>query len=189
MSIKGDILHEAAELVDGDRTEAYGSPLHNYERITETFNALTRHELTPKEGVIFMCCVKLAREMHCHKKDNLIDLAGYAACLGEMLQQETARCPLCKEEREGTTKNPGFYYCEKCSFTFTATPEKESNFPFLKGTSRETGLCPYCDKKGKYVEEPNIYECKSCLAMSNFCDSVRFFGPAVPEAERIRYED
>ena len=41
------------------------------------FNAATGHSLTPKDGLLFMVCVKLSREMHRHKRDNLVDACGY----------------------------------------------------------------------------------------------------------------
>ena len=81
------ILEEAEKLTNGDRREAYGHPFDDYTRVTEAFNALTGCTLTPQEGVIFMVCVKLARECHKPKRDNRVDAAGYLNCLDKVDQR------------------------------------------------------------------------------------------------------
>lgn len=84
------ILQEAERLTGGDRREAYGHPADDYARVVGAFNALTGHELTPSEGIMFMVCVKLAREAHKPKRDNRTDAAGYLNCLDQV---ETLRTP------------------------------------------------------------------------------------------------
>jgi hypothetical protein len=34
-----------------------------------------------------MCAVKISREVNCHKRDNLVDLAGYATTIDLVHQQ------------------------------------------------------------------------------------------------------
>lgn len=74
------ILQEAQSLVYGDRNNSYGHPADDYGRTVQAFNALTGRDLTTEEGVLFMMCVKLSRQAFKHSRDNLVDLAGYAAC-------------------------------------------------------------------------------------------------------------
>jgi hypothetical protein len=81
-----EILTEAHALVNRDRGSAYGHPSDDYGRTVDAFTAPPGHSLSTAEGVLFMACVKLSREMHEHATDNLRDLAGYAACL-EMVHQ------------------------------------------------------------------------------------------------------
>ena len=48
------------------------------------YNSTTRKQLTESEGWRFMCCLKLARSLQGgFSADDYIDLAGYAALLGE----------------------------------------------------------------------------------------------------------
>ena len=85
------ILQEAQRLTAGERQRDYGHPHHDYSRVVAAFSALTGHDLTPAQGAIFMCCVKLARECTRPKRDNRVDLAGYAHVLDMIQQKEDAQ--------------------------------------------------------------------------------------------------
>lgn len=80
------ILAEAEYLTTRDRNESYGHPAHDYGRVSSAFNALTGHRLTPEEAILFMVCVKLAREAYRPKRDNRVDAAGYLNCLDSVVQ-------------------------------------------------------------------------------------------------------
>jgi hypothetical protein len=88
------VLSEAVRLTGGDRARDYGDPADDYAASTDAFNALTRRDgeraLSPAEGAIYMCCVKLAREGHRPKRDNRVDLAGYAWVLDRCRLREAA---------------------------------------------------------------------------------------------------
>lgn len=71
------ILQEAETLTNGARQSSYGNPLEAYTRITQAFNAITGHQITPEEGIMFMIFLKLDRERHHPKRDNRVDGAGY----------------------------------------------------------------------------------------------------------------
>lgn len=75
------VAHEAHDLVYGERGQSYGHPFVDYKRATDAFNALTDHELSVEDGILFMQCVKLSREQNQHSRDNLVDLIGYTICL------------------------------------------------------------------------------------------------------------
>lgn len=85
------ILEEAHRLTHGDRGVQYGSPLDDYSRTAALFSALIGHKLkepiTAHEMALGMVCVKLSREIHRPKRDNVVDGAGYFwvahACLEE----------------------------------------------------------------------------------------------------------
>lgn len=51
-----------------------------YARTVGAFNALTGRDLTIGEGILYMQLVKLSRQRHSPKRDNLVDLCGYALC-------------------------------------------------------------------------------------------------------------
>lgn len=75
------LLAEAERLTRSDRQSTYGHPEHDYSRVVGAFNALTGHQLTTEQGILFMVCVKLAREAFLPKRDNRVDAAGYLNCL------------------------------------------------------------------------------------------------------------
>lgn len=96
-SARETILQEAQRLVHGDRGSDYGHPLDDFTRTVGAFNALTGHNLTPEEGTMFMMCVKLSREANRHKRDNLVDAAGYADCTQQIHEERERRSAECRE--------------------------------------------------------------------------------------------
>lgn len=81
------VLAEAEKLINGDRLEAYNHPYYDYQKTVRAFNALTGHKLSITDGIMFMVCVKLSREMYKHKRDNLVDAIGYIGCLEKVLDK------------------------------------------------------------------------------------------------------
>lgn len=79
------ILDEAKRLVYGDREKDYDHPLNDATRFTCMLNAVYQRQMnapfTPKDYAIIMLLVKINREMHRHKRDNAVDIAGYASVL------------------------------------------------------------------------------------------------------------
>jgi len=78
------ILAEAERIINGPRNDDYGNARTDYTRTAALFNLITGRDLSPEEGVVFMLCVKLSREAHKHKRDNLVDFCGYAELLNQM---------------------------------------------------------------------------------------------------------
>lgn len=73
------ILEEAHRLVYGDRHDDYGHPADDYEKVAAIWAVILEQPVTAKQAALCMVGVKLARELHRPKRDNLVDLAGYAA--------------------------------------------------------------------------------------------------------------
>jgi len=85
------IADEAANLVYGDRREAYGPPHRDFRRIATMATGLLSDKLIQNHGILFpedialiMICVKMSREVHHPKRDNRVDMIGYALCLDEI---------------------------------------------------------------------------------------------------------
>lgn len=95
MSDKNEtILAEADRLVHGDRGSAYGHPLDDMTRTAEMVSGLLRHKLSvplvAEDIAKIMIAVKLSRETNSPKRDNRVDLAGYAEAL-DMIVEERAK--------------------------------------------------------------------------------------------------
>lgn len=75
-----DILTEALRLTSGDRQAQYGPPDQDFQRTAQMWSALKGVPFTAKEVAMFMICLKLSRQTHQDKRDNWVDIAGYARC-------------------------------------------------------------------------------------------------------------
>ena len=83
-----EILEAARQCVCGDREQDYGSPENNFQRIAEFWNAYFGNNgplITCVDVAAMLALLKIARIASGNAKmDNWIDLAGYAACGGEL---------------------------------------------------------------------------------------------------------
>lgn len=86
------LLEHTRDIV-GERRENYGPPTEHFERTVGMVNAMFGHllkrPLTPAEWAQIMICDKLARHQEVARLDNLVDVAGYAACASECHKSET----------------------------------------------------------------------------------------------------
>lgn len=78
------VLDAAKRCVCGDREQDYGSPEDNFAVIAALWTAYTGTDITPKDVAMMMALLKIARAKAGSKLDTYIDLAGYAACGGEL---------------------------------------------------------------------------------------------------------
>lgn len=89
------VLTEAQGLVHGDRNQSYGHPLDDWQRTAGMVSAMLGHKLreplTAEECAMILCCVKLSRQQNAPRRDNLVDLAGYAECVQWMLDERERR--------------------------------------------------------------------------------------------------
>lgn len=88
------ILDAARACVTGERPEDYGSPEDNFATIAELWRAYIKAkcvapgahvEILGEDVALMMALLKIARATTSDNMDNLIDLAGYAACAGELI--------------------------------------------------------------------------------------------------------
>jgi|688.fasta_scaffold23847_14 hypothetical protein len=88
------ILDEAKRLVCGDRQASYGPPDQDFRRTADMINGLFRDyfkegcEFKPKDIAAIMILIKLSRNRHQNKRDNPVDIAGYAHCMNVCMECE-----------------------------------------------------------------------------------------------------
>ena len=74
----GDVLEEGRRLVYTEREGSYGPPEATLRRIGRVWGALLElPDIPPEKVAELMVGLKMARQVHSHKRDNLVDAAGY----------------------------------------------------------------------------------------------------------------
>lgn len=80
-----EILDEAARIVTGERQNQYGSAENSFALIGGLWGDYLGMDISPRDVALMMILLKVAREKGGKgKADNWIDIAGYAACGGEV---------------------------------------------------------------------------------------------------------
>lgn len=102
-------LQEAQRLVHGDRGAAYGHPIDDYTRTGRMWGAVLDGwlrqqpgfadiprvpDIDPRIACLLMAAVKISREVNAPKRDNRVDLAGYAEC-AQMVAERQAEAKAC----------------------------------------------------------------------------------------------
>lgn len=95
---RAEILDSAKEIVTKDREEQYGAPEDNFATIAEFWTSYVKARCTSNNGLVdispadvgaMMILLKTARIAgDSEKADNYIDIAGYAACAGELMSKK-----------------------------------------------------------------------------------------------------
>lgn len=81
---------EAHHIVHGDRQADYGHPREDFTRQAILWTGLLQHKLAdgaflePEDIARCMIATKLARDVHSPKRDNRVDMAGYAITLDRL---------------------------------------------------------------------------------------------------------
>ena len=85
---EGSVLLEAQRLVYGERQQAYDHPINDFTCTADMLNAyftrrLQQYDLrlpffNAEDVGMIQIIVKLARQSHRYKRDNLVDISGYA---------------------------------------------------------------------------------------------------------------
>jgi hypothetical protein len=75
---KETVLQEANRLVYGDRAADYGGALTEAEKVAAGWRVILGADVEPEHYPLCMAWLKIVRQTNKAKRDNLVDLAGYA---------------------------------------------------------------------------------------------------------------
>jgi hypothetical protein len=86
---RSEILQQAEQAINGQRELDYGSPENNFSLIAKLWSAYLGETISPVDVSMMMCLLKIARIKNGGGTgDSFVDLAGYAACGGEIRTSE-----------------------------------------------------------------------------------------------------
>lgn len=80
------VLDEAATIIQGARNTDYGPPERNLTRIANLWTDYLETEITARQVAMMMILLKVSRDVTSPKRDNVVDIAGYAALADEVTQ-------------------------------------------------------------------------------------------------------
>ena len=116
---RSEILKEAEKCVCGEREQDYGKPENNFKniaRLWRAYLAAAHHGkfsfLVAKDVAIMMALLKIARIATGENPDSFVDLAGYAACAGEIATNQRSNSNFCVSC--GVEIPEGRQICWKC---------------------------------------------------------------------------
>lgn len=72
------VLDEADRIVGTDRNQDYGHPMKNHGRTAAMWSAYLGIPITARQVCLMNALQKISRDAHKAKRDNLVDLAGWA---------------------------------------------------------------------------------------------------------------
>lgn len=138
---RSEILAEAEKCVCGKREQEYGTPEDNFTTIGLLWSVYLRaahpdlqkvlpiNGINAKDVATMMALLKVARIAAGSSQDSFIDLAGYAACAGEIATQMLKQSATPKNENFcvvcGEYIPEGRQYCNHCDFTI-GIPKKKN---------------------------------------------------------------
>lgn len=84
---RSEILDTAKQAVTKDRDATHGNPERSFDVIAALWSDLLEMHVTPAQVALMMAALKIARAWdNPGHADNWVDLAGYAACGGEVVK-------------------------------------------------------------------------------------------------------
>ncbi len=97
---RGKILDMAKAIINGERNDRYGAPEDSFELIGTYWGiylasvkySVFSSPIKPKDVAMMMALMKVAREAHQGRADNLIDAVAYLALAGD-LEDDEAQAP------------------------------------------------------------------------------------------------
>ena len=101
---RAELLADAEAAVNGDRNADYGDPNQDFKRTAEFWSTYLGIAITPTQVGMMMALLKISRSVWSPgKRDNYLDLAGYAACTWSTVtpaEAQSTEAPLADWELE-----------------------------------------------------------------------------------------
>lgn len=72
------INQTASEVVKGPRRKSYGDARQSFERIARSWSDILTAPVSARQVALCMISLKTLRDSNSPKRDNLVDIAGYA---------------------------------------------------------------------------------------------------------------
>lgn len=85
-----NILQQAYSIVyerNEEKTRQYGDFIESMEKMSKISTILCNKEITTSDCYKIMIALKLSRESHMHKEDNLLDAIAYMASMNDYLNK------------------------------------------------------------------------------------------------------
>jgi hypothetical protein len=95
-----NILQEANEITGGERHDSYGHPRADFTRTATLWSAFLGITITPEQVPLMMILLKVSREANKHKRDNLVDIAGYSRTREMLDETPNARSHIRRPAKE-----------------------------------------------------------------------------------------
>lgn len=90
------LLLDALDIVSHARRATYGTPKDNHARTAALWSAYLGCPITPRQVCLLNALQKISRDAHAPKRDNLVDLAGYAANADLLTHDDNCNCEHCR---------------------------------------------------------------------------------------------
>jgi len=184
---RGDILDEAKQCVTVDRAATHGDAEKTFGRIAAVWSARLGINVTEPQVCILLADLKTSRAWGnpCHA-DNWIDIAGYAACGGEIATSQAS-----PDKPEATPHDPGS--CPDCGVHLAGDPIHAPHCSRAspdKPKTHDPEVCPDCGVGiGEYHEldcprRASPGQAEAATASSCQCGAVygAFHSPDCPRA-------
>lgn len=147
--MRGLVLDEAKNVINGDRQDMYGNPEDSFKLIAKYWSTYLEVDITARDATLMMVLFKLAREKNQHKRDNIVDAAGYLGILGDMESNEEIY-----KETHTSINDSDAVLCIHCKWYPTLCPrfaeEKLPNYHHIcKSYVRKEQELDSMAKKGK----------------------------------------
>ena len=81
-------IDEAKGLIYNDRNDQYGSIEEEARKLAQGWSVILGCDVPPEKTLLCMAWLKIVRQAHKHKKDNVVDLIGYAQLLDDLMDSE-----------------------------------------------------------------------------------------------------
>lgn len=77
MNERTKVLHQAIDLINGDREKDYGSPAENFQTIADMWSAYLGYSVASRDVCNMMALLKIARLRNGQHRDSSLDGAAY----------------------------------------------------------------------------------------------------------------